>query len=129
MASLMTSSRLKKDWLHSIWIEIQTSICENGFNTRFTVDNGDFYNTADIKGDGSDIFALEDDFDELESQYSDLIIDNPTLEYFESASANYRNEFISILDENDIDDSTQVNNLVADVMTSYLDFGLKSKAE
>lgn len=88
---------------------------KNGFNTRFTVDNGDFYNTADIKGDGSDIFALEDDFDELESQYSDLIIDNPTLEYFESASANYRNEFISILDENDIDDSTQVNNLVADV--------------
>ncbi len=88
---------------------------KNGFNTKFTVDNADFYATATLKGDGADIFALEDEFDELEAEYSDLIIDNPTLEYFESASATYRADFTSILDRNGIADSAQVTNLMAEV--------------
>lgn len=88
---------------------------KNGFKSRFSADNSNFNKTAMLTGDGGNIFALEDSFDQLEAEYSDLIIDNPTLEYFESITADYRSEFLAILDENNITDSSQVNFLLAEV--------------
>ncbi len=88
---------------------------KNGFKSRFNADYDDFYETATLKGDGEDIFQLEDEFDELEAKYSDQIIDNPTLEYFGSASEDYKLDFNSILNENGISDSAQVANLIAEV--------------
>ncbi len=88
---------------------------KNGFNAKFTADNADFTRTAKLTGDGADIFNLEEELDQLEADYSDLIIDHPTLAFFDSTTASYRSEFLAILNENDLTDSAQVHHFVTEV--------------